>query len=71
MESTAYMLVARSTEAGPSAVAIRGGDSTLAVEIDGEPESLGEIADRVTTLEGSLTSGILNGQTRISLTLPL
>ena len=74
VESTAYMLVAHCSEAGPSTVAARADQSTLVVdvEIDGRPELLGEIAYRITTLvEGSLTSDFRNGRTRMTLMRPL
>lgn len=74
VESTAYMLVAHCSEAGPSTVAARADQSTLVVdvEIDGRPELLGEIAYRITTLvEGSLTSDFRNGRTRRTLMRPL
>jgi hypothetical protein len=74
VESTADMLVAHSSEAGPSTVAARADQSTLVVdvEIDGRPELLGEIAYRITTLvEGSLTSDFRNGRTRMTLMRPL
>ena len=74
VESTAYMLVAHSSEAGPSTVAARTDQSTLVVdvEIDGRSELLGEIAYRITTLvEGSLTSDFRNGRTRRTLMRPL
>lgn len=73
LESTAYMFVARVSDAGPVTVAIRGGGSALVVDVglDGEPVPLGEIADRVTTLEGSLTCSLENGRTTMSMMLPL
>ena len=56
VESTAYMLVARVSESGRTTVGSVSKDGRLVVEatVEGDLDNLGDIADRVRTLEGSL-----------------
>jgi signal transduction histidine kinase len=74
VESTAYMLVARASECGRTTVGAAGTDGLLVVgaTIEGDVGDLGDVADRVRTLAGSLDvthSG--GGATLVRLRLPV
>jgi hypothetical protein len=74
VESTAYLLVDRASESGRTTVRTRntGGLFVVDASVDGDVTSLGDVADRVRTLDGSLDithSG--GGVTLVRLGLPV
>jgi len=74
VESTAYILVARVSECGRTTVGAAGTDGLLVVgaTVEGDVGDLGDVADRVRTLAGSLDvthSG--GGATLVRLRLPV
>jgi hypothetical protein len=74
VESTAYLLVARAAEHGRTTVRAVHEDGFLVLEamVAGDVTDLGDIADRVRTLEGSFdVSHPDEGATRIHLRLPV
>jgi signal transduction histidine kinase len=74
VESTAYLLVARLCESGRTTVRAHGENRVLVVDaaVDGEITDLGDIADRVSTLDGSLErTRVDRGRTLLRLRLPL
>jgi signal transduction histidine kinase len=74
VESTAYLLVARAAESGRTTVEAASLDGLLVLnaEVDGDVTDLGDLADRVRTLEGSLDfSQRDGGGTAIALRLPM
>ena len=73
VESSAYLLVLRSSEHSAVSVSITNPDSNLVVLIDvdrGLPE-LGDVQDRVTTLDGDLEVRLVESGARVMLVLPL
>jgi signal transduction histidine kinase len=74
VESTAYLLVARAAESGRTTLEAASLDGFLVLNatVDGDVTDLGDLADRVRTLEGSLDlSKGDDGKTAIRLRLPV
>jgi signal transduction histidine kinase len=74
VESTAYLLVARVSESHRTSVRAVAENALLVMDVtaDGHVAELGEITDRVRTLEGSLdVARSAGGATVIRLSLPL
>jgi signal transduction histidine kinase len=74
VESTAYLLVARVSESHRTSVRAVAENALLVMDVtaDGQVAELGEITDRVRTLEGSLdVTRSVGGATAIRLSLPL
>jgi signal transduction histidine kinase len=73
LETTAYLLVARAADAGPTSVgAIAAAEGLrLTVHVRGQVSDLSDLADRAAALGGVLTSSdCADGSTTLSLTLP-
>ncbi|WP_432173086.1 histidine kinase [Streptomyces sp. Tue6028] len=73
LESTVYLMVARMSANRPTTVRISACDGQLITHLTvaGEMPDLADVADRVTTLEGLLTSRTEHGETRVTALLPL
>ncbi|MFF4353050.1 histidine kinase [Streptomyces sp. NPDC001530] len=73
LESTVYLVVARLSENRPTRVSVDRchGQLITYVAVTGEMPDLADLADRITTLEGALTSRTEQGETRVTVQLPL
>ncbi|MEU1198696.1 histidine kinase [Streptomyces sp. NPDC005813] len=73
LESTVYLMVARMSENKATTVHISACDGRLITHLTvaGEMPDLTDLADRITTLEGVLTSRTEHGETRVTAQLPL
>ncbi|WRZ95081.1 histidine kinase [Streptomyces sp. NBC_01007] len=73
LESTVYQVVARMSENRPTRVSVGSCEGQLIahVTVTGELPDLADLADRITTLEGVLTSRTEQGETRVTAELPL